>query len=208
MGNLPNGKGSMLYPNGMAYVGEFDSGLRHGHGIFTIEDNVHLRYEGEFENDRFWGRGKYTNFGNPELDEPEWCYVGDFAHDLHHGHGEMTDNEGKPLLDDNGIPQRGHFRAHEFVERCPIGDGHCPNCNRNNLSGPGFKPTPPNEEAFCKECGVHPDYEPTGFLRCPTAWVPGPYQRRRRRLEELTGGPTIIRLLREEERAANRPPRI
>ncbi len=65
----PNGQGTITYPNGRKYVGEWKDGLPNGQGTHTFPDG--REYEGEFKNHKRWNviwfdregyvKGTYTN---------------------------------------------------------------------------------------------------------------------------------------------------
>jgi hypothetical protein len=50
--------GTSILPNGDKYVGDFQSGLRHGNGTFYYLNGD--RYDGEFRNDKLNGQGTYS----------------------------------------------------------------------------------------------------------------------------------------------------
>ena len=49
----PHGVGTIVYPDGNKYVGEWMSGLFHGQGIFTIASNGYS-YDGEYRIGSLW----------------------------------------------------------------------------------------------------------------------------------------------------------
>ena len=49
----PDGVGTLVYPDGNKYVGEFIIGLFHGHGIYTIASNGYI-YTGEYRIGSLW----------------------------------------------------------------------------------------------------------------------------------------------------------
>ena len=74
-GDCQNGKGTMSYPSGRTYIGEFKEGKKHGHGVFTHPDG--FSHSGAWENDVPHGKGILTypdgsqyegdfSFGDPE----------------------------------------------------------------------------------------------------------------------------------------------
>jgi hypothetical protein len=56
--NKREGKGKYIYENGDYYVGDFVNGLYHGNGIEYYK-NGNIRYEGEFKDNLYDGKGKY-----------------------------------------------------------------------------------------------------------------------------------------------------
>lgn len=88
-GDLPQGKGKMIFPSGAEYVGEFNAGERSGHGVFsTPSGDV---YVGEWREDRKEGRGTLT-YSNGEK------YVGRFRAGLPNGHGIYTWPDGRRFV--------------------------------------------------------------------------------------------------------------
>jgi hypothetical protein len=54
-GDCVNSKGTIIYPDGRKYVGEFQYGERNGQGILTYPDG--RRYTGEFKDGEKNGQG-------------------------------------------------------------------------------------------------------------------------------------------------------
>ena len=50
---IPHGVGTLVYPDGNKYVGEFMNGLFHGQGIYSISSDVYS-YIGEFRIGSLW----------------------------------------------------------------------------------------------------------------------------------------------------------
>ena len=65
------------------YIGGLKDGKRHGKGTFSGED---YSYDGYWENDMM------TGYGVMKCNKFE--YHGDFLHDLFHGHGKITFQNG------------------------------------------------------------------------------------------------------------------
>lgn len=66
------------------YKGPFENNVRHGKlGIYNDENGS--RYVGDFENDKFSGRGTFTWPDNSS-------YEGEFLNDMKHGKGTYRDN--------------------------------------------------------------------------------------------------------------------
>jgi len=59
---LPNGQGTSTYPSGRKYVGEHKDGKEHGQGTYTFSDGV--RYFGEYKDDNRWNGATYDKDGN------------------------------------------------------------------------------------------------------------------------------------------------
>lgn len=70
----------MDLPNGDRYEGEFRNGLFNGRGVYTCRNGD--RYEGEFLDDLKHGKGTYTSAGGDK-------YVGEFANDHRQGQGTL-----------------------------------------------------------------------------------------------------------------------
>ena len=60
MGDNFHGFGTLTFPNGEVYEGEFKENKRNGYGKRLIENDI-LIYEGEWENDKYHGRGILYN---------------------------------------------------------------------------------------------------------------------------------------------------
>ena len=78
---MTNGQGTMTYPDGREYVGEFFNGERNGQGTMTGPSGC--KYVGEWKNDKMDGQGTgiYPS-GNK--------YVGGWKNDKRSGYGTMT----------------------------------------------------------------------------------------------------------------------
>ena len=83
LNGLPQGKGTMLYPDGSTYNGELKGGIRQGTGIMTLENGTY--YEGEYQNDKIHGKGILII----SKDGIE-TYEGEFENGLPHGKGKHT----------------------------------------------------------------------------------------------------------------------
>ena len=86
----PNGAGKMTYVNGDLYAGNFFEGQKHGVGDYTWADGN--RYIGQFIGGNLEGRGAYyflsKNKSNPDK------YVGDFKKNVFNGDGIYTYGNG------------------------------------------------------------------------------------------------------------------
>ncbi len=96
-GKPANGRGSMLYPNGNRYDGEYRNGQRNGCGTFTFENG--RRYVGEFQNDLFSGRGIWILENGDR-------YIGDFEFNRCNGEGVYMFADGTSK---SGIWQQGRL---------------------------------------------------------------------------------------------------
>ena len=54
-----NGQGTILYPNGDIYVGQFKGGAPHGKGTKTWANGT--KYVGEFKDGKYHGQGTLTH---------------------------------------------------------------------------------------------------------------------------------------------------
>jgi len=54
-GDCVNGKGTLTFPDGQKYVGEFKGSNFHGQGTFTSPNG--MKYVGEFKGSNFHGQG-------------------------------------------------------------------------------------------------------------------------------------------------------
>lgn len=141
---LKQGIGSLLYPDGDHYDGEFDRGMAHGHGTFTSKRSS---YVGEWKNDVKHGNAveewddtsKYT--GQYYLDQRhgkgkfEWpdgsIYEGSFVNNIVHGEGTFTWKDGrryKGQWKDNRMHGEGRYdwpdgRAYEGQYSNDLKDG-------------------------------------------------------------------------------------
>ncbi|MGB3291981.1 MAG: pentapeptide repeat-containing protein [Phormidesmis sp.] len=77
-GNPADGKGTMVYPSGNRYDGEYKNGYRNGCGTFTFSNG--RRYIGQFETDQFNGKGTWI------LENGE-RYIGEFENNRCSGTG-------------------------------------------------------------------------------------------------------------------------
>ena len=77
----PSGCGTLRIYDGGIYIGEWNGGLRNGHGVYTSIDGA--IYSGPWQNDRFEGRGILVS-------ETNQVYTGDWKNGLRHGSGIET----------------------------------------------------------------------------------------------------------------------
>jgi hypothetical protein len=62
---MPNGQGTLSFPNGDTYVGEWKDGMRHGQGTFKNGDGEFegLSFVGEWKDDVWWNGTLYDREG-------------------------------------------------------------------------------------------------------------------------------------------------
>ena len=107
-GKPADGKGTMIYPSGNRYDGEYKDGDRNGCGVFEFSNG--RRYIGQFEADQFNGKGTWI------LETGE-RYIGDFKNNRCEGKGTFIFfngssksgvwEKGKLLNDDLSCDQGG-----------------------------------------------------------------------------------------------------
>ena len=83
-----NGRGTYTYNDGNQYIGDYKSGKKHGQGLFTFPNGN--KYEGEWKEEKRHGQGSYT-WANGEK------YVGEFKDGKFNGQGSFTFPEGGEL---------------------------------------------------------------------------------------------------------------
>ncbi len=83
--DLPHGSGTLVYPGGSKYEGEFDKGTRSGQG--TWEHSGGISYVGGWKNDLYHGQGTLTVPGR-------YTYDGEFFQGKKHGFGIKTRADG------------------------------------------------------------------------------------------------------------------
>ena len=97
-GNCEDGKGTLTFPDGSKYSGEFKNGSPNGQCIFTGQDGT--QYIGEFKNGRPDGQGDMTFPNGSE-------YVGKFKNGFPDGPGTFTDAN-------NGNIEKGVWQNNEW----------------------------------------------------------------------------------------------
>ena len=65
-----HGNGTMTWPDGNKYVGEYKNGKRDGNGTYTAANGD--RYVGEYTNDKKHGQGTDTNANGTIKHSGEW----------------------------------------------------------------------------------------------------------------------------------------
>jgi serine/threonine protein kinase len=101
--NLPaDGRGTMVFPNGYRYDGEFQNGKRNGCGTLTFENG--RKYVGQFEDDQFSGVGEW-------ILESGDRYVGEFKDNRCEGKGKFIFANGETA---EGIWQDGKLQGSDL----------------------------------------------------------------------------------------------
>jgi len=108
-----DGRGSMIYPNGDRYDGEFRNGKRNGCGTFTFTNG--RSYVGQFRDDRFQGQGIWTLENGDR-------YIGEFQNNKCDGQGTFISTDGSQKT---GIWENGDLTGDNL------------SCNRSPLVLPG-----------------------------------------------------------------------
>ncbi|MGC1219254.1 MAG: pentapeptide repeat-containing protein [Phormidesmis sp.] len=98
-GQPTDGRGTMVYPSGNRYDGEYKSGQRHGCGTFTFSNGRH--YVGQFDADQFSGKGIWI-LANGER------YIGEFD-------ANQCSGEGTFILSD-GSSKSGTWEAGKLLD--------------------------------------------------------------------------------------------
>ncbi len=98
-GQPTDGRGTMIYPSGNRYDGEYKSGQRHGCGTFTFSNG--RRYVGQFKADQFSGKGIWL-LANGER------YIGEFE-------ANQCSGEGTFILSD-GSSKSGTWEAGKLLD--------------------------------------------------------------------------------------------
>ena len=83
---LPNGQGTMTWPSGQKYVGEWKGGTQHGQGTLTLSNGA--KYVGEHKDGKSHGQGTYTWLSGKK-------YVGQWKDNKSHGQGALVYPDGK-----------------------------------------------------------------------------------------------------------------
>lgn len=83
--NCTNGYGIYVHPDGSRYDGEFRNGIYHGRGKWSGSDGS--RYDGEFRDGKRNGTGTYVWDSGHK-------YTGEYANDKRNGNGTLTNPDG------------------------------------------------------------------------------------------------------------------
>ena len=107
-----HGRGTLTWPDGRNYVGQFRQNQKHGMGRMEIPDSNGGKtiYEGQWSDDKFEGRGKIC-FANGDI------YRGTVKDGKPHGHGMMK--QGK-FMGSGASVYNGEF---QFGQKCGWRDG-------------------------------------------------------------------------------------
>ncbi|MEL6159713.1 MAG: pentapeptide repeat-containing protein [Cyanobacteria bacterium J06554_11] len=116
-GQPATGKGTMLYPTGNRYDGDYESGRRNGCGTFTYSNG--RRYVGQFVADQFNGQGTWI------LENGE-RYIGEFKDNQCHGQGIFVFANGSV---ESGTWQQGQLIGGEIS--CQQGSLRVPTSSDN-----------------------------------------------------------------------------
>lgn len=84
-GRCYTGSGTMVWPNGMRYTGQFQYGIPHGEGIIT--DSFGLTYSGTLKLGFLWDEGRLTV-------PNQYTYKGHFLMGRRYGEGEIRNSDG------------------------------------------------------------------------------------------------------------------
>lgn len=104
----PNGNGKIIYSSGDIYVGKFYEGKKHGIGDYTWADGN--RYIGNFYQGNLEGQGAYYFFASRKVNPDK--YVGEFRNNKFNGVGVYTYSGGSALT--------GLFKDGKKVEESAI----------------------------------------------------------------------------------------
>ena len=85
----PNGQGTITYPNGRKYVGEWKDGEKHGQGTKTWSNGD--KYVGEYKNGKYNGHGTFTWSDGHK-------YVGEYKDGKKNGQGTVTYPDGRKYV--------------------------------------------------------------------------------------------------------------
>ena len=104
----PNGDGKMIYANGDLYVGSFFQGQMHGIGDYTWADSN--RYIGQFIAGNLEGRGSYYLLSKNKINPDK--YIGYFKRNAFDGDGIYTYG--------NGVVVYGKFKDGRRIENSAV----------------------------------------------------------------------------------------
>ena len=93
--NIPEGFGKYIWQNGKYYIGQWKNGKKEGKGAKYAQapnGKDRITYEGDFHNDLYDGKGKYT-FSNGEY------YIGEWSKGERNGKGKEYYNDNKLRYD-------------------------------------------------------------------------------------------------------------
>lgn len=128
-GNCTNGTGTMIYPDGSSYGGEWKDGKKHGKG--TLMYKHYDSYNGEFKDDQRHGKGiYYWNDGR--------IYDGQWYNDFQNGFGSFTWKGGKYV---------GEWRDGVYIDRTPKSSQSYTNQNSSTGSNQNYTNSNSNQSS-------------------------------------------------------------
>lgn len=101
-----HGQGTMTYANGNVYTGQYENGLKHGKGTFTYTNQD--VYEGEFQQGKKEGQGQYTYADGEQ-------YIGTFQDDVIEGIGRYVNAADSVLAE-------GQWENGKYIGPVDLGD--------------------------------------------------------------------------------------
>ena len=112
----PNGQGTITYPNGRKYVGEYKDGERDGQGTLTWSNGK--KYLGEWKNGEMSGQGTKT-WTNGDM------YEGEFKDGKYDGQGTYTWSDGRKYVGEfkDGETKRSWYCHVKGWDVCPGMEG-------------------------------------------------------------------------------------
>jgi hypothetical protein len=103
-GDCVNGEGTMIYPDGSKYEGEWKDNKRDGFGIFIYPKGS--KYMGYWERNKRSGLGAYNHYKGES-------YIGEWKNNKKHGVGKLVLNDGGEYLgewkDDEIVSEISYF---------------------------------------------------------------------------------------------------
>jgi hypothetical protein len=91
--NKENGQGTMTWPSGSSYVGEYRDDVKNGRGVYTWSDGS--KYNGEWRDNNMNGQGTMVNVTAFTTCPKCIKYVGNWKDDEKSGYGKCYDAAGK-----------------------------------------------------------------------------------------------------------------
>ncbi|XP_033628839.1 alsin-like isoform X1 [Asterias rubens] len=183
----PHGKGTLIWPDGKKYNGQFVQGQQHGYGVYTIpsaEQNGKAQvYDGQWQESSMSGYGT-LRYSNGDI------YQGNFQDGRRHGHGIFHSSVGNLFIGEwqndcrhgYGIMeerQRGEKYMGKWENNCRHGNGMVITMgglyyegvfNQNKLMGVGILLTE-DGTVYEGELTTGPTLSGKGLLRLPSGDV-------------------------------------
>ena len=128
-GDCVNGQGTLMWPTGQKYVGQFKDGKRHGQGTNSMPDG--RKYVGEFRDDQPNGHGAFTRLDGHS-------YIGEFKDGKANGQGTVTSLNGHSYV---GELKDDKANGHGTVIY-PSGQRYVGEFSDDKRSGLGMQTTP------------------------------------------------------------------